>query len=284
MSAMFSEKYRFGGVTYAVECAEDIERSDMCAAFVTETGAAEHTIRLQFSDKLPEIPDGAFAHGPIRRWYEKDARHTLQCYSAAGKTPQFTYAVTRGGLTELRFSESYRHGASVRSVLESACLFDLMADAGMLILHSAYIVTPGGEAILFSGSSGIGKSTQAALWEKYAAARVINGDRSLINPAGRTVHGIFYSGTSGICKNVSAPLRAIVLLGQAVENRLYPAEPKDAFARVLSQCAYYEWDTPSAIRMTDFAAQLVSNVPVLRFDCLADESAVRVLQEYLGGS
>lgn len=280
---MFSERYRFGGLSFAVECAEDIERSDMCAAFITENGAAEHTIRLSFGDELPEVPASAAAMGPIRRWYADDARHTLQCYSAARNTPQFTYAVTRGGLTELRFSESYRRGASVRSVLESACLFELLSDAGMFILHSSYIITSGGGAILFSGPSGMGKSTQAALWEKYAGARIINGDRSLIDPRSKTVHGIFYSGTSGICKNESAALRAIVLLGQAEENRLYPAEPKTAFARILSQCAYYEWDSVSAIAMTGCAAQLVSGVPVLCLDCRADESAVRLLQEYLGG-
>lgn len=280
---MFSECCRFGGLGFAVECAEAIERSDMCAPFIAEDYAPAHTIRLHFSDELPQAPVSAAAMGPVRRWYEDNARHTLQCYSAEGKTPQFTYAVTRGELTELRFSESYRRGASVRSVLESACLFDLLSDAGMLILHSSYIVTPAGEAILFSGPSGIGKSTQAELWEKYAGAQVINGDRTLIDPAGKTAHGIFYSGTSGICKNVSAPLRAIVLLAQSEDNRLHPAEPRAAFARLLSQCAYYEWDSVSAIRMTEHAAQLVSNVPVVCFDCRAERSAVTALQEYLGG-
>ncbi len=279
---MFSECYRFGGLGFAVECEENIERSDMCAPFAADC-APEHTIRLSFSDELPEAPLSAAVMGPVRRWYDGDARHTLQRYSAAGKTPQFTYAVTCGERTELRFSESYRRGASVRAVMESACLFDLLADAGMLILHSSYIVTPAGEAILFSGPSGIGKSTQAALWEKYAAAQVINGDRTLIDPRSKTAHGIFCSGTSGICKNVSAPLRAIVLLGQAEDNRLYPAAPRMAFARLLSQCAYYEWDSVSAIRMTEYAAQLVSNVPVVCLDCRAERSAVIALQEYLGG-
>lgn len=65
-------------------------------------------------------------------------------------------------------------------VLESAGLFDILADAGMLVLHSAYIVTRQGEGILFSGPSGIGKSTQAALWQHYGAAQTVNGDRALV--------------------------------------------------------------------------------------------------------
>ncbi len=121
-------------------------------------------------------------------------------------------------------------------------------------------MTPEGEGILFSGPSGAGKSTQAELWRQYAGAQVINGDRSLIRPADTTVHGILYSGTSGICRNVSAPLRAIVLPVQGTENRVYPL---------------------SAARMTELAAQLVGAVPVYAMECRKDESAVRVLETQL---
>lgn len=280
---MFSEAYRFGGVVCAVECDENIEKSEVCAPFAVPECAADHTISLRFDDEIPNKPQNAAVSGPLSRWYEGSARHTLQCYSAPGGTPQFTYAVTDGRKTRLTFAEGYRKGASVRAALESACLFDLLADEGMLILHSSYIVTEDGEAVIFSGPSGIGKSTQAALWEKYAGAQVINGDRSLLRPDERTANGIFYSGTSGICKNVTAPIKAVVLLGKAEGNSVQPAAPSTAFARILSQCAYYAWDAQSAIRMTDCVARLVSNVPVLRFDCRADESAVRALQEKLGG-
>ena len=280
---MFSEMYRFGGIVYAVECEENIEKSEICAPFTVTDCAADHTIRLRFDNAIPEKPEMCAVSGPLSRWYDGSARHTLQCYSAPGSTPQFTYAVTDGSETQLTFAEKYRIGASVRSALESACLFDLLSDAGMLILHSSYIVTEDGEAVIFSGPSGVGKSTQAALWEKYLGANIINGDRSLLCPDECSSNGIFYSGTSGICKNVSAPIKAIVLLGQAEDNSVQPINPSAAFARILSQCAYYAWDTPSAIRMTDHVARLISNAQVLRFDCRADESAVRALQEKLGG-
>ena len=116
----------------------------------------------------------------------------------------------------------------------------------MLVLHSAYIVASAGKAILFSGPSGVGKSTQAALWERCAGARVVNGDRALVDVGKKTANGIFYSGTSGISENVTAPVRAIVLLGQGSENRVLVPSPQAAFAGVLSQCAYYEWDVSSA--------------------------------------
>ena len=278
---MHRELYRFGGVTFAVEPAEGIERSKMCEPFRVEDAAADHTICLTFSDAIPKPPRGAAQSGPVYRWQEGGARHLLQRYSVAGKTPQFTCAVTRGARTDVTFAESYRAGASVRAVLEAAGLFDIFADAGMLVLHSAYIVTRGGEGILFSGPSGIGKSTQAELWERFAGARTVNGDRALVRPVERTVGGVFYAGTSGICQNASAPVRAILLLEQAEENRIFRPRPQEAFARLLSQCAYYPWDGASAARMTELTAELLSAVPVYCLACRKDESAVRTLEDYL---
>lgn len=280
---MQRECYRFGGVTFAIEADAPIERSKMCEPFCVSGGAADHTIRLTFSDDLPQPPAEAARSGPVYRWQVGAERHLLEQYGTPDKPPQFTYAVTRGAHTEVTFAERYRTGASVRAVLEAAGLFDIFADAGMLVLHSAYIVTPAGEAILFSGPSGIGKSTQAALWERSAGAQIINGDRALLDIGRKTANGIFYSGTSGISENVTAPVRAIVLLGQGSENRVFVPSPQAAFAGVLSQCAYYDWDALSATKMTECVARLVSDVPVLHFDCRADASAVRALQERLGG-
>ena len=112
---MHRELYRFGGVTFAVESAEGIERSKMCEPFRVEDAAADHTICLTFSDAIPEPPRGAAQSGPVYRWQEGGARHLLQRYSVAVKTPQFTCAVTRGAHTDVTFAESYRAGASVRA-------------------------------------------------------------------------------------------------------------------------------------------------------------------------
>lgn len=108
---MHRELYRFGSVTFAVESAEGIERSKMCEPFRVEDAAADHTICLTFSDAIPEPPRGAAQSGPVYRWQEGGARHLLQRYSVAGKTPQFTCAVTRGARTDVTFAESYRAAA-----------------------------------------------------------------------------------------------------------------------------------------------------------------------------
>lgn len=274
---MYSKYYAFGGVTLELTGESAWKLSDLCRPFRVAGGPAAHTIRVTVGDDMPQPPEGAAHEATLYRWREGERFCLLQDYGSRYRA----FAARQGGVTELRLSEGYRETVSDRTILESAGLFDLLADFGMLILHSAYIVTPQGQGLLFSGPSGAGKSTQAELWRQYAGAQVINGDRSLVRPGDGTVHGILYSGTSGICRNVSAPLRAIVLPVQGAENRVYPLRPKEAFMALVNQCAYYPWAADSAARMTELAAALIDAVPVYGLTCRKDEGAVRALEDYL---
>ena len=274
---MYNKYYTFGGVTLELTGEKAWKLSDLCRPFRAEPRPADHTIHVTVGDDMPQPPEGAAHEATLYRWREGERFCLLQDYGSRYRA----FAARQGGLTEVRLSEGYRETASDRVILESAGLFDLLADFGMLILDSAYIVTPQGQGLLFSGPSGAGKSTQAELWRQYAGAQVINGDRSLVRPGDGTVHGILYSGTSGICQNVSAPLRAIVLPVQGAENRVYPLRPKEAFMALVNQCAYYPWAADSAARMTELAAALIGAVPVYGLTCRKDEGAVRALEDYL---
>ena len=88
-----------------------------------------------------------------------------------------------------------------------------------LTIHAA-VIRFGSAAILFTAPSGTGKSTQAALWEKYRDAVVVNGDKGAISVHGGEIHahGLPFCGTSGICSAYDLPVRAIVSLTQAPEN------------------------------------------------------------------
>ena len=275
---MFSERLSFGGASLHLYGETPWQLSPLCAPFRTDAETPAHEIHVRLADDMPTTPDTAASSFRTYRWRTGAQRHTLQDYGVG-----FTYAVTEGGFTELTVSSRYAENLRTQLLLEGVDLFDILAERGMLVLHSAYIVARTGEAILFSGPSGVGKSTQAALWECCAGARVVNGDRALVDVTKKTANGIFYSGTSGISENVTAPVRAIVLLGQSSENRVFGPSPQAAFAGVLSQCAYYEWDARSAEQMTECVARLVSDVPVLRMDCLPDATAVEALRGKLGG-
>lgn len=276
---MFRECYVFGGVTFALESDVPFDPVGMCSPFACGNVAADHTVGVTYSAVLPCVPAGAMKSGIITRWYDGGARHTLRLYDASVRL-RFSYAVNRGQRTDVVFAESYRGTVTSRAIFEAAGLFELLADAGMPVLHSSYIISDG-YAILFSGPSGIGKSTQAALWEKYRGAVTVNGDRTLIDPAAGTANGIFYAGTSGICKNITAPLRAVVILRRGGHTELRRAEPREAFKAILCQSAYYSWDPVSVDRMTELAARVVNGTEIFCMDCPPDRDSVLMLDDEL---
>lgn len=273
---MFSERLSFGGAALHLYGETPWQLSPLCAPFRTDAETPAHEIHVRLADDMPTTPDTASSSFRTYRWRTGAQRHMLQDYGVG-----FTYAVTEGGFTELTVSSRYAENLRTQLLLEGVDLFDILAARGMLVLHSSYVLRAEGDAILFSGASGIGKSTQAELWREFAAARVINGDRSLVDVDCGMAHGIFYSGTSGICENHSAPIRAIVLPEQRAENRVFVPANREAFMRLLNQCSYYPWDAESAALMTELVARLVGRVPIYRLDCRKDEGAVRALENEL---
>lgn len=144
-----------------------------------------------------------------------------------------------------------------------------------LLLHSS-VVELQGKTLLFCGAPGIGKSTQAGLWEQYLGARIINGDRCVI---ARRDSGFFgcgspYSGSSGILSNREAPIGAIVLLGQAEENRLHRLSPSEAFRRIFRELTVNTWDSEFMEHCLSLLTQLVQTLPVYELHCRPDEEAV----------
>lgn len=149
-----------------------------------------------------------------------------------------------------------------------------------MILHCAYIVHEG-EAILFSAPSGTGKSTQAALWERYRNAAVINGDRALLQKVdGRwTARGWPVCGSSRICQNLDAPIRAVVNLSQSPVDEAKRLSPMQAFARLYSEITVNRWDRASGLRVMELLEGLITDVPVYHLACTMEESAVEALEK-----
>lgn len=168
------------------------------------------------------------------------------------------------------------------TVLGRAGLHMALQPFGTAVLHGSFIEWEGG-AILFSAPSGVGKSTQAALWQKYAGATVVNGDRVLL----RELDGRYYAcgypacGSSDVCLNEMLPIRAIVLLEQAGENEVTALSAGEKIRRLLTGMELYRWHEGELDRALRFCEGLVDALPVPLLRCRPDEGAVRALQSYL---
>ena len=79
------------------------------------------------------------------------------------------------------------------------CIEQLLLHHRALLFHSS-VVCHKDRVLLFSGPSGMGKSTQARLWEQCFGAKTLNGDRCVLRlgKEGITGGGSPWCGSSGI--------------------------------------------------------------------------------------
>ena len=126
--------------------------------------------------------------------------------------------------------------------MESASQFygELVKHNGFF-LHASAVVKDG-KAYLFSGDSGVGKSTHANLW-----IQTLGGDTRIINddkPALRKIDGVWYAygtpwcGKDGINLNEKAPIAGVCFMKQAGENSIHRLNFDEAMKKILQQTLF----------------------------------------------
>lgn len=152
-----------------------------------------------------------------------------------------------------------------------------------LVVHSSSIAFDG-EGILFSAPSGTGKSTHTGLWKQCFGDRVIvvNDDSPAVTIADGEayIHGTPWSGKTEINENMRVPLRAVVFLEQAKENRITELKPQEAVFRLLREIAVYPYRDMADIAL-ETADRLLRQIPCYLLGCRPDEEAVQTVKNTL---
>ena len=151
-----------------------------------------------------------------------------------------------------------------------------------LVLHSSAIKYCD-KAILFTAPSGTGKSTMAHLWVKHKNAVILNGDSPAIRMMGDRpiVFGTPWSGSKPEFVNDSAPLKAIVVLEQAPENRIRKLDAYEYVTRVLPRVFLPYFDQGLMGRALENFEKIVGSVPVYLLQCRPDQEAVELVHQCL---
>lgn len=247
------------------------------APFQVEEQPAEHTIWCEIADSLPEPGGEPIFASPERRVYQMGETHIS--YIGSESAP-YVRVERRGTEHTARFLRSgIWERIGPKSVLIALEVESIIARAGGILLHASCI-EHNGEAILFTAPSGTGKSTQGELWRQYRGADVINGDRIMVRvtETGAEAVGIPFSGSSGICKNRTLPLRAVVYLSQASHNTVTPLVGVKAFRKIWEGCSVHIWDREEVAKAMDAVRKLMVTVPVYHLECTPDEEAVAALE------
>ena len=154
-----------------------------------------------------------------------------------------------------------------------------------MMLHSSALELDGG-AYLFSGPSGMGKSTHTALWQQeFPSARLFNDDK----PAIRYIDGAWYaygtpwSGKHGININIKVPLRGICFLKRGEENKIRRLSPIEAAAAIFTQTTNRFKHADSLGLLTDIMDRLVRDIPVYELTSRPEPEAARLSHRVMTG-
>lgn len=175
------------------------------------------------------------------------------------------------------------HFQTIGNCFRHIALERILMDNKTMILHASF-VNINGEGLLFTGRSGIGKSTQAELWRSYENAEIINGDRTILckKKGIWNGYGSPYAGSSNVYINADAPIKAIIVLEQSLEEdsciRLTPGK---AFGCIYAGITLNTWNGEYMAAAINLIHDLCITVPIFRLRCRPEYSAVNCLKQTL---
>lgn len=152
-----------------------------------------------------------------------------------------------------------------------------LPEVGATIFHASGIEA-GGEARLFLGKSGAGKSTIAALLHDAGAGRKISDELVVVSVAGGRPEAVVapFIGAAGLPHGERYPLASLDLLVQAPRHHRRRLGAAEALGPLLRHLVSFARAPAANARVLDIGAELVARVPCfeLSFAPRADVAAV----------
>ena len=275
--------FELAGLQVVLRTQEPILVADRLRPFLRKKKETPHcTIQVQ-EGILPPASRNVIWNGHNGYDRREEGLYLYHC-QRQGEAPFAATCFRQKNAVDILVAPGYMdHFAGTSGVFNRLGLETWLLEQNCLLLHGA-VINYNGVGILFSGPSGVGKSTQAALWEEHRSARIINGDRAILKQTeeGYTAYGSPYAGSSGIYRNESVPLTAVVVLEQAKENSLRKLTAKEALLRLYPEVSCLQFDKRSVEKTTDLLLAMLDRVPVFLLQCVRSESAVLCLEKGLG--
>lgn len=209
--------------------------------------------------------------------------HGLDCFNVKG---EWGHIIRRSGDIMLA-DETWEHAVILplqeRSHAESflcQLFYTHAVQRHILYFHSS-LINFNGRGLMFLGPSGIGKTTQAELWNRYRDALIINGDVVFVQETEEAFlgWGTPWHGSSPYCENSSVPVRAMIILKQAPENSIRELSGFEKVTAVSGSVFYPKWLENGMELCLETLDHLLTKIPVYELSCRPDEEAVALTEK-----
>lgn len=152
-----------------------------------------------------------------------------------------------------------------------------------ILLFHCSALSIDGNAYLFTGPSGTGKSTHARLWRERFGEKIviINDDKPLLrfSDRGIRVYGTPYGGKDNLQTNTSGFVKGIVILHQNPKNYIRRIKAREAYPMLLNQTNRMN----SVVEMKKILnlVDKLSKVPIFELNCTISQEAVQMAYDAL---
>ena len=155
-------------------------------------------------------------------------------------------------------------------------------------IHSSVNIC-GGEAAMFLGESGTGKSTHTRLLrERYPEMFLLNDDSPFVRvheDGTVIVYGSPWSGKTPCYRQEKYPLKAVIRLSQAPFNRIRSLSPLQAIGALLpSAPPAFNYAGETADLICSLVSDIVSVTPLYHLECLPDKAAAELSYKTVFGN
>lgn len=197
---------------------------------------------------------------------------------------------------ELKASDEYldqlmtraAEGVTVEQIENFALSGDFNRKAinyGTMLIHSSALIYDGG-AYLFSGDSGVGKSTHTRLWLKAFGDKVhiMNDDKPVVKLLDdkAVACGTPFDGGSGIALNENYPLKAIIFVERGEKNSVRIPTSREIIQKLYFQTAHMV-NRETAEKMLTNIERILSLTQFYVLTCNMDISAAYIAFENIVG-
>ena len=234
---------------------------------------------------LPSVPENAVFRSDHFYSRDKAGRYQVHYCSCPGKPPYACTIWEQNDAGRLSLSCLYLPGNEFRfsysrMISDHIGMETFFIRKDCMMLHASFIRQQG-RGILFTAPSGTGKSTQAELWKMYEGAEILNGDRAAVRKSGGCwyAYGLPYAGSSGIYRNESTELSAVVVLRQAKENRIRRMKLLEIIQNLYPETTIHHWESDFVEKALTILTELAEEVPFYLLECLPNRDAVQLLKE-----